>query len=129
MNISLCYNPAIAIALTIIEQIKCKKEVKYMIVWIDGVNGVGKSHVAEILAKHLTYRNAKYAESDLYWMDLIQNEFPKALSWLSPYCNKFFLINLSESVEEKSNNWDRIQSETNTHKANRSITYLGRCCI
>lgn len=49
-----------------------------MIVWIDGANGVGKSHVADALAKRLTNRNAEYVESDLYWMDFIQNEHKKS---------------------------------------------------
>ena len=39
-----------------------------MIIWIDGTNGVGKSHVAEKLAKLLANKNAEYIESDLYWI-------------------------------------------------------------
>lgn len=79
-----------------------------MIVWIDGVNGVGKSHVAEALAKLLTNKNAEYVESDLYWLNLVQNEFPKTLSGLNPYCNKFFLTDLRESLEEKIYNLGRM---------------------
>ena len=39
-----------------------------MIIWIDGANGVGKSCVAEELAKVFKNENAEYIESDLYWM-------------------------------------------------------------
>lgn len=38
-----------------------------MIIWIDGANGVGKSHVAAELAECLKNWNAEYMESDLYW--------------------------------------------------------------
>lgn len=79
-----------------------------MIVWIDGANGVGKSHVAEALAKRLTNRNAEYVESDLYWMDFIQNEHKKILSGFNPYCNRYFLCGLREVLEEKMNNWGKM---------------------
>lgn len=41
-----------------------------MIIWIDGVNGVGKSHVASKLAEKLVNYNAEYVESDVYWLKL-----------------------------------------------------------
>lgn len=85
-----------------------KSEAENMIVWIDGVNGVGKSHIAEKLAKLLTNKNAEYVESDLYWMDFIQNDFPKALSGFEPYCNKYFLGKLREVLEEKLNNFGKM---------------------
>ena len=71
-----------------------------MIIWIDGANGVGKSHVAAELAECLVDRNADYVESDLYWKDFIQNEFLKALSGFSPYCNKYFLGILRNTLEK-----------------------------
>ena len=79
-----------------------------MFFWIDGVNGVGKSHVAEKLSKLLANKNAEYVESDLYWMDLIQDDFPKALSGFDPYCNKYFLGNLREALKEKLNNFGKM---------------------
>lgn len=72
-----------------------------MIVWIDGANGVGKSHVAARLEELLSDRNAEYVESDIYWKDLIQNNFLKALSGFDPYCNKYFLEMLRKALEEK----------------------------
>lgn len=72
-----------------------------MIIWIDGANGVGKSHVAAELVELLSDRNAEYVESDLYWMDLIQNDFLKALSGFDPFCNKYFLGILRKALEEK----------------------------
>lgn len=35
-----------------------------MIIWIDGVNGVGKSHIVAELVEHLENRNFEYVESD-----------------------------------------------------------------
>jgi len=43
-----------------------------MIIWIDGVNGVGKSHVASKLAEELVNYNAEYVESDVYWLELFR---------------------------------------------------------
>ena len=62
-----------------------------MIIWIDGANGVGKSHVAAKLEELLSNRNAEYIESDLYWVELIQNNFLKALNGFEPYNNKYCL--------------------------------------
>ena len=45
-----------------------------MIIWVDGVNGVGKSHIAAELAECLIDKNAEYVESDLYWKDFSGNE-------------------------------------------------------
>lgn len=42
-----------------------------MIIWIDGTNGVEKSHVAVELAD----RNIEYVESALYWMDFHSESF------------------------------------------------------
>lgn len=79
-----------------------------MIVWIDGANGVGKSHVAAELEELLSDRNAEYVESDLYWMDLIQNDFLKALSGFDPFCNKYFLGILRKAIEEKMHDSGKI---------------------
>ena len=35
-----------------------------MIIWVDGANGVGKSHVAMELAEIFTNKNAEYIESE-----------------------------------------------------------------
>lgn len=84
------------------------KNGKKMIVWIDGANGVGKSHVAAKLAECLEERNAEYMESDLYWMELIQNDFTKALSGFDPYCNKYFLGTLRKEIEEKMHDFGNM---------------------
>lgn len=42
-----------------------------MIIWINGANGVGKSHVAAKLAELLEDKNAEYVESDLLWRDFL----------------------------------------------------------
>lgn len=77
------------------------KQGENMIIWIDGANGVGKSHVAAKLEELLTDRNAEYVESDIYWRDLLQNNFLKALAGFNPYCNKYFLELLRKALEEK----------------------------
>lgn len=61
-----------------------------MIIWVDGANGVGKLHVAMELAEIFTNKNAEYIESDLYWMNLLKENFIKGLSGFNPYINKFF---------------------------------------
>ena len=43
-----------------------------MIVWIDGANGVGKSHVAAELADAFIDKNAEYVESYSCWVELIK---------------------------------------------------------
>ena len=72
-----------------------------MIIWIDGANGVGKSHVAAKLEELLSNRNAEYIESDLYWVELIQNNFLKALNGFEPYNNKYCLETIRTVLEEK----------------------------
>lgn len=72
-----------------------------MIIWIDGANGVGKSHMALKLAEDLADQNAEYIESDVYWMNLIKENFLKTLSGFDPYVNKYFLEELRNIIEEK----------------------------
>ena len=74
-----------------------------MIIWINGTNGVGKSHVAAKLAERLEDKNAEYVESDLSWREFVQNDFLKALSGFDPYCNKYFLGILRNELEKKHN--------------------------
>ncbi len=71
-----------------------------MIIWIDGVNGVGKSHVASKLAEKLVNYNAEYVESDVYWLKLIQSNFFVAFSGFRPSCNSYFLKKLRNIIEE-----------------------------
>lgn len=72
-----------------------------MIIWIDGTNGIGKSHVASKLEELLSNRNAEYVESDIYWMELLQNDFRKALKGFEPYYNKYCLEIIRTVLEEK----------------------------
>lgn len=72
-----------------------------MIIWIDGANGVGKSHVATKLAEIFSEKNAEYIESDLYWLNLIKENFAKALSGFDPYVNECFLDELRNVLAEK----------------------------
>lgn len=81
-----------------------------MIIWIDGANGVGKSHVAAKLEELLSNRNAEYIESDLYWVELIQNNFLKALNGFEPYNNKYCLETIRTVLEEKFQNIIRCPS-------------------
>ncbi len=79
-----------------------------MIIWIDGVNGVGKSHVAAELEELLFEKNAEYVESDLYWEDFLRNNVSKALSGFNPYCNQYFMEILRKVLEEKMNDYGKI---------------------
>lgn len=79
-----------------------------MIIWIDGVNGVGKSHVAAELEELLYEKNAEYVDSDLYWEDLVQNDFREVLTGMEPYYNKYFMKILRKVLEEKMNDCGRI---------------------
>ena len=79
-----------------------------MIIWIDGVNGVGKSHVAAELEELLSEKNAEYGESDLYWEDILRNNFTKALSGFNPYCNQYFMETLRKVLEEKMNDYGKV---------------------
>lgn len=74
-----------------------------MIVWIDGANGVGKSHVATDLAAILADKSAEYLESDLYWDELIQNDSGKNISGCNPYYDEYFLGVFRKVIEEKHN--------------------------
>ncbi len=72
-----------------------------MIIWIDGANGVGKSHVATKLAEIFSEKNAEYIESDLYWLNWIKDNFTKVSSGFDSYVNKFFLVELRNVLDEK----------------------------
>lgn len=79
-----------------------------MIVWIDGANGVGKSHVAAELADLLADRNAEYVESDQYWYDALEH-FPEMfLLGINPCQNQYMIAKLRESLEEKIRDPDKI---------------------
>lgn len=79
-----------------------------MIIWIDGVNGVGKSHVAAELEELLSEKNAEYVESDLYWKDFLRNGFPKIFSGYDPYYNKYFMEILRKVLEEKIYDYGKL---------------------
>ena len=70
-----------------------------MIIWIDGANGVGKSCVAEELAKVFKNENAEYIESDLYWMKWMGENPVKTLAGMFPYHNKYFLKEFRNELE------------------------------
>ena len=70
-----------------------------MIIWIDGPNGVGKSNVAYELTKILD--DGEYVDSDKYWFTLLKNSLGKAFRGFYPYCNKYFLTEFRNSLEEK----------------------------
>lgn len=78
-----------------------------MIVWIDGANGVGKSHVAEKLAEHLSDEAAEYIESDRFWLTLIHNNPSVSFSGFFPYCNKHFLSMFRSMLEEKIEEFEK----------------------
>lgn len=81
-----------------------------MIIWIDGANGVGKSHVAVKLSELLADRNTEYVESDLYWKDFIRNEnnLREVLLGYDPCRNKYFLSILREVLEKKRYDFGKI---------------------
>ena len=79
-----------------------------MIIWIDGANGVGKSHVAKKLAKFLADRNAEYVESDQYWTEFLQNDQNNIFTGFAPYYNQKFLNLLREVLEEKVYNGGKM---------------------
>ena len=79
-----------------------------MIIWIDGANGVGKSHVAKKLAKFLADRNAEYVESDQYWIEFLQNDQNNIFTGFAPYYNQKFLNLLREVLEEKVYNGGKM---------------------
>lgn len=70
-----------------------------MIIWIDGPNGVGKSSVAHELAKILD--DGEYIDSDRYWLTFLKNSLDKAFRGFYPYCNKYFLTEFRNKLEEK----------------------------
>lgn len=78
-----------------------------MLIWIDGTNGVGKSHVAEKLAEHLSDEAAEYVESDRFWMTLIHNNPSVSFSGFFPYCNKPFLSMFRSMLEEKIEKFEK----------------------
>lgn len=80
-----------------------------MIVWIDGTVGVGKSCTAKRLAELLADRNAEYVDSDLYWEDLIQNDFQGVVSTgFEPYLNTYFLGILRKKIENRMYGFGRM---------------------
>lgn len=74
---------------------------KRWIIWIDGANGVGKSHVAAKLSESFLEKNAEYVESDLYWLNFIKVNEGKKRSGFNPYDSKWFLDELKNVLDEK----------------------------
>ena len=72
-----------------------------MIVWIDGANGVGKSHVAAKLAEILACENAEYVESDLYWDNLLRNDSGNNIIGCYPHSDAYFLGEFRKEIEKK----------------------------
>lgn len=72
-----------------------------MIVWIDGANGVGKSHIAVKLTEALADKNAEYIESDLYWDNLLRNDSGNNISGCYPYYDAYFLGEFRKEIEKK----------------------------
>lgn len=79
-----------------------------MIIWIDGVNGVGKSSVSASLEEQLNDRNAEYIESDLYWLDMLKTKFYMAFLGMEPSNHKYFLKILKKIIEEKMDVHDKL---------------------
>lgn len=76
----------------------------FMIIWVDGANGVGKSSVAAELAQNFADKKVEHIESDLYWIRFVKNNknnLTKLLCGFFPYNNKFFLAELRDVLEEK----------------------------
>lgn len=77
------------------------QEIKNTIVWIDGVNGVGKSHIAAELAKVIGDKAAEYVESDFYWDNFIKTNYLKVLfAGFDVYSNRCFQHEFREKLEE-----------------------------
>lgn len=76
------------------------QEIKNTIVWIDGVNGVGKSHIAAELAKTIGDKAAEHVESDFYWNNFIKTNYLKALSGFDIYNNRCFQREFRGKLEE-----------------------------
>lgn len=72
-----------------------------MIICIDGVNGVGKSHVANELEKCMFNYNAIHIDSDLHWQNFLKKDMLKAFSGFNPYNNKYFLDEFRKMLDEE----------------------------
>lgn len=79
-----------------------------MIVWIDGANGVGKSHVAAKLEELLSDRNAEHVESDLYWYAALKHLPEMYLFGLNPCQNVYMIAKLRAALEEKITDTSKI---------------------
>ena len=79
-----------------------------MIIWIDGVNGVGKSHIAAELVEHLENRNFEYVESDQYWTEFIQSNPWNIFSGFAPYNNRLFLSTFEKLLEKKMRDCGKV---------------------
>lgn len=71
-----------------------------MIIWIDGVNGVGKSHIASELEKKLPFKNVEHVDSDIYWIEYLKKNRLQAIqTGFNSYNNKSYLCELRTMLE------------------------------
>jgi shikimate kinase len=72
-----------------------------MIIWIDGVNGIGKSHVSKKISELLTDKNCEYVDSDSYWLQFCQQESDRFFAGFMPYLNSNFIRFLRNELDKK----------------------------
>lgn len=78
-----------------------------MIIWLDGVLGVGKTSTALKIIDKLSDDNVEFLDSDLYFSEMIQKNFFSAFGGTQPQTNQNFISYFRKIIEEKTSHSDK----------------------
>ena len=78
-----------------------------MIIWLDGVLGVGKTNTALKIKDKLSDDNIEFLDSDFYYLEMIQKNFLSAFGGTKPQTNQNFISYFRKIIEEKASHTDK----------------------
>lgn len=78
-----------------------------MIIWLDGVLGVGKTNTALKIKDKLSDDNVEFLDSDFYYKEMIQKNCFSAFGGTKPQTNQNFISYFRKIIEEKSSHTDK----------------------
>lgn len=78
-----------------------------MIIWLDGVLGVGKTNTALKIQDKLSDDNVEFLDSDFYYSEMFQKNFFSFFGGTTPQTNQNFISYFRKIIEEKISNTNK----------------------